>query len=1174
MKKKSNTRADNPHRLFLEGIPEAAAILASGGTILHANKALSKLLGKPLARIIGAPLGDFVDAAHRKSFDSMLKSKRASGSRTEVVLDMPRGAAAPVLLSSRPMPTKDGGRTFLIVTDLRGTKEWHIERREIERAALAERLRLFEVLETLPVYVILLSPDYHVPFANKFFRDRFGDSRGKRCFEYLFQRTEPCGNCESYKVMRTGKRHHWEWTGPDGRTYDIHDFPFRDWDGSPLVMEMGIDVTEQKRAQEAQDRASQHARSLIEASLDPLVTISSEGKITDVNEATIKATGIPRHKLIGTDFSSYFTEPRKARSGYRQAFAKGSVTDYPLTLRRKDGKTMDVLYNAAVYRHGDGNVLGVFAAARDMTERKRAEEQLARHRDHLEELVKERTEKLEEFARQRQLALDAADMGWWHYDPITRISWWDDRYKEIFGVKEDSRPNEEILARLHPEDLPGVWAEVEAALDPASPRVYSAEYRIVMPDGSMKWIEAHGIASFEGEGKNRRATSLVGTVADITERKRADEALRASEERLHRANELLEAVTAGANVIIASIDKDFRYAYFNEPHHRELKRLTGKGTAIGMSLMEAMADMPDQRDIALALWGRALKGETISQALEFGDPGRYRRYYSTRHTPIRDADGAIVGAGEVTTDITEFMQAQEALRQKEKDLNRAQAVARTGSWRLDVQRNELMWSDENHRIFGISKGPPLTYETFLSTIHPDDRDFVDERWQAALSGEAYDIEHRIVVDGHIRWVRERAELEFGPAGELLGGFGTTQDITERKRIEEEIERSRLWLERIADTTPDIIFVLDIVSNRNVYENRSLAEMLGYSPEETREADDILEKAVEPEDLARAAEFYRDMADAKPGEIRVLTHRARHRDGRTRWLENRVTPFSWDDDGELREVIGISHDITDLKLAHEVLQRDRETFERLVNERTAELVEIHNELDKARHLSDIGMLASTVAHELRNPLGVIKTAAYNINRKKQGSALDKHLETINRKIDESNQIINNLLMYSRIKQPAYETVRIRDLLRESVESARARNDGRSVTFLDECDPVKNVTATIDPYQIAEVMSNILTNAAQAIPVENAGSVTVSAGAEDGLLRIRVSDTGVGIDPESLPRVFEPFFTSKSKGTGLGLSLCRELVALHNGSIEIESELGKGTTVTVNLPLSPGIRPSLA
>lgn len=131
---------------------------------------------------------------------------------------------------------------------------------------------------------------------------------------------------------------------------------------------------------DAQRQASQYARSLIEASLDPLVTISPEGKITDVNEATIKVTGIPRNKLIGTDFSDYFTEPEKARDGYQQVFAKGFVTDYPLTIRHKDGRLTGVLYNASVYKDTRGNVLGVFAAARDVTARRRAEEELAQQR--------------------------------------------------------------------------------------------------------------------------------------------------------------------------------------------------------------------------------------------------------------------------------------------------------------------------------------------------------------------------------------------------------------------------------------------------------------------------------------------------------------------------------------------------------------------------------------------------------------------------------------------------------------------------------------------------------------------------------------------------------------------------------------------------------------------------
>ena len=114
-------------------------------------------------------------------------------------------------------------------------------------------------------------------------------------------------------------------------------------------------------------QGNHYARSLIEASLDPLVTIDPEGKITDANEAAASVRGVPKEKLIGTDFCDYFTEPDKAKEGYQAVFTKGAVRDYPLTIRHKDGKLTPVLYNASVYKDEDDNVIGVFAAARDIT---------------------------------------------------------------------------------------------------------------------------------------------------------------------------------------------------------------------------------------------------------------------------------------------------------------------------------------------------------------------------------------------------------------------------------------------------------------------------------------------------------------------------------------------------------------------------------------------------------------------------------------------------------------------------------------------------------------------------------------------------------------------------------------------------------------------------------------
>lgn len=174
--------------------------------------------------------------------------------------------------------------------------------------------------------------------------------------------------------------------------------PIRDESGAIIgASSTGRDITERLRSFDMQREAAGHTRSLIEASLDPLVTISAEGRITDVNEATVKVTGVGRGELIGTDFADYFTEPERARAGYRQVFAEGSVIDYPLTICHRDGRLTEVLYNASLYRDDEGGVLGVFAAARDVTERKGAERQVRTLNAELEQRVADRTEELEAF---------------------------------------------------------------------------------------------------------------------------------------------------------------------------------------------------------------------------------------------------------------------------------------------------------------------------------------------------------------------------------------------------------------------------------------------------------------------------------------------------------------------------------------------------------------------------------------------------------------------------------------------------------------------------------------------------------------------------------------------------------------------------------------------------------
>jgi len=252
-------------------------------------------------------------------------------------------------------------------------------------------------------------------------------------------------------------------------------------------------------------------------------------------------------------------------------------------------------------------------------------------------------------------------------------------------------------------------------------------------------------------------------------------------------------------------------------------------------------------------------------------------------------------------------------------------------------------------------------------------------------------------------------------------------------------------------------------------------------------------------------------------------------------------------------------------AEEILRRDNETFEKEVKARSQELLDAHQELERAKRLSDIGTLAATVAHELRNPLAAITMAASNIERKAANPLLDKHFRNIEKKVSESNTIINNLLFYSRLRTPQYETVDIRAILEECAGAARAAAGCKAEVRL-ELDPLKNTRLQADPLQLKELFSNIINNACDALSALPGGTVRVRAGGNAAFVRINIEDTGPGIPRENLGRIFEPFFSTKAKGTGLGLSVCSQIADLHGGAITVASEPGS-TVFKVDLPRDP-------
>lgn len=222
-----------------------------------------------------------------------------------------------------------------------------------------------------------------------------------------------------------------------------------------------------------------------------------------------------------------------------------------------------------------------------------------------------------------------------------------------------------------------------------------------------------------------------------------------------------------------------------------------------------------------------------------------------------------------------------------------------------------------------------------------------------------------------------------------------------------------------------------------------------------------------------------------------------------------------------------------------------------------------ELENLSRLSDVGTVVATIAHELKNPLHVIKLAVYNIKKNSKDDKILKYLNDIDKKVGESDQIIRNLLSYSQIKQPSYEYVLLKDILDNCISYLKEKYSGWDVKFKVDC---KLDYIRADSLQMSELFSNIIDNAYQSFYLKKGEvKITGKTDKEKGNAIIVVEDDGAGIEKADLAKIFTTFFTTRPRGIGLGLPVCKQIVSLHRGSIGIDSSKGKGTAVTVVLPL---------
>ena len=406
---------------------------------------------------------------------------------------------------------------------------------------------------------------------------------------------------------------------------------------------------------------------------------------------------------------------------------------------------------------------------------------------------------------------------------------------------------------------------------------------------------------------------------DVTSRKLAE---MAAQEKCVLLQQTLDTV----ETLIVSLDREGCVTSINRCGARMLGR--DPADIVGASWFATCLPQPEGMTRIYPVFRQIMDGgleqvEYFENEILAADGSR--RMLAWHNAYLKGPDGRLAGTLCAGNDVTEHKQLEQALQRSNDEMCRAQAIAQVGNWWLDLGSQRLSWSDEVHRIFGVEKGSHLTYDIFLERVHPDDRAEVDARWRKALAGAGYDIEHRIVVDGEIKWLRERARLELDGQGRVVGAYGTTQDITLGKLTALALGESERLL-REAQEAARIGTYTYHVDDDHWTCSAVLDDILGIGPAYPRTAQSWI-MMVHPDDREAMGSYLADIVGARVASFDREYRIRRPVDGLVRWLHGygQVDKAA---DGRVARMFGTIMDVTDRKEAEIALRETRERYRRL------------------------------------------------------------------------------------------------------------------------------------------------------------------------------------------------------------------------------------------------------
>ncbi len=778
--------------------------------------------------------------------------------------------------------------------------------------------------------------------------------------------------------------------------------------------------------------------------------------------------------------------------------------------------------------------------------------------------------------------------------PLAVVEWdadfvvtqWSKEAERVFGWKKEETLGRRIdrLGLIYPDDIPIVNHTMERLTSGEEALVVSSN-RNVTRTGEVIECTWHNSVLLDKSGKMVSVTSLI---QDITERRRAEE----EREQLllevkQRALEL-DTVFKTLPYLVSLHGPDGRYLRVN-PALTKLFGFDPTAEKREEAARRLNARYPDGTPLTAAnmpLTG-ALNGETVMDTEYVITDAHAKDHTLLMNALPLKVEGHVYGAVLAQVDITERKHKEAELRK----LNRVLKAHNDSEHAMLHAKDEQDFLDKICRVIAEDCGYPFVwiglaeqdeaksvravaqagfeagYLAALNLSWADNAQGRGPTGTAIRTGKASSCRNMLTDPAFAPWRNEA--LKRGYASSLvlplLAGNQAFGALTIYSRTPDDFGDEQVRL--LTGLSEDLAYGMRTLRLRaanklseedvqrlahiGVWEMDAATRMLTWSkevyriyevdPEKFATTEKAFMHAVHPEDREMVAAAYSE--SVRNRAVFDVTHRLLMADARIKYVQERCEHF-YDQEGRPVRSVGTVHDIT----------RQKET--------EAVLTAAQAELARAKRLSDIGTLAATVAHELRNPLATIGMAASNIKRKAKNRDLDRHLSNIDLKVFESNQIINNLLFYSRLRPPHYELVNIHELLEESIRAARG-NLKEGVRLVSDIAGVRDVLVEADPIQIKEVLNNLLNNAVDAIAV-GAGKVEVSGARKGGCVFIMMKDSGEGMDEETLAHAFDPFFTTKAKGTGLGLSVCRQIMDFHKGEITLKSEPGGGTEAHLRLP----------